>query len=165
MDMAEIVILGGLVLWIAVALALTMLLTRYVSRNWLRVLLRICIFILLLIAPLADELIARHQFRELCSTPISVDREKALGRTVSSAPSKPTPVSGAAVPMSTLTWRYVDATTKEVVLEFVTVHAKGGWLVHAFSLSERDHPLVFPSYCEPEERRTIFAELHIQKLR
>ncbi|QJQ05988.1 hypothetical protein EJG51_009135 [Undibacterium piscinae] len=44
------------------------------------------------------------------------------------------------------TWRFVDATTGELVLSYNILHATRSW----FRLSESGYPFTFKGYCEPK---------------
>ncbi|MDK9714642.1 MAG: hypothetical protein OEL86_11200 [Sulfuritalea sp.] len=146
--------MGGLILffviglWIALIVWLSKVIaTRIPSARW-RLPVGLLVFAVLVPLPVLDELVGGRQFERLCreNSTILVNRATAVGRTVYLAKTSPLLAKGTWVPVIVQPWRYVDATTGEVVVSYNTLRAKGGRFL---KVSEGHVPLTFTGSCEP----------------
>lgn len=152
--------MGGLlllfiaVIWFIFAVWLNVRLTGDMEPGPKTTVIQLGLFALIFTSPLADEIVGGRQFARLCAknSSIQVDREKAASRTVYLDFVQRKEVDGTWVPVSLEHWQYVDATTRELVVSYNILRAKGGWLIRSLSLFEGDVPLTFESSCAPENR-------------
>lgn len=124
----------------------------------------ILIFVMLLVAPLADELVGWWQFKSLCDKYAVqlVDEKGALNAHVVSVGGKfGRYESGVAVRIRVQPWIYQDSTSGKVVVSYHTVSAEGGWLIHALGISETNSPLLFSRSCAPVNERGFIERLNI----
>jgi hypothetical protein len=142
------------VVWIAVAVLLARWLTSAMRNHgaW-RSVVAVLIVTVLLPLPLLDEIIAKRQFEHLCkdNATIKIDPATAAGRTVHFDEQPQAPVPGTWVRVVSLPQRYVDVTSKEVVVSYNILRASGGVLVHLFGFSEGKVPLLFHGSCAPKD--------------
>jgi hypothetical protein len=149
--------MGGLILffviglWIVLVAWLSKIVTTRIPSPLWRVPVGLLVFAVLLPLPVLDELVGGRQFERLCqeNSTIQVNRATAVGRTVYLAKTPPLLVKGTWVPVIVQPWRYVDATTGEVVVSYNTLRAKGGRFL---KVSEGHVPLTFHGSCAPANR-------------
>jgi len=122
--------------------------------------------VLLFPLPVADEIVGKAQFRNLCSehTVIKVDPEKARGKKVFLREGTIVEVPGMAVSIKRHPWNYADVESKEILLSYEVFYAKGGLLMRSLGISETGAPLIFPGYCGPKNERAVFDELKIVRV-
>ena len=124
------------------------------------------ILVLLMLAPLADEVMGGVQFYALCSKEavLKVDEDKAKDKTVTVNLSDGKNISSAPLVIREQTWSYIDIKNSEEVISYKTLHAGGGWLIKNLGISETNAPLIFSGVCGPAEQKTIFSRLNIKVL-
>lgn len=107
------------------------------------------LFAVLLPLPLIDEIVGGWQFARLCeANVVRVNMDTARGRRVyEEKVSVSTPVPGTWVNVKKLPFRFLDATTGEVVVSFNQFHAEGGRLFPGFDSGHE--PLTFKGECHP----------------
>lgn len=121
---------------------------RLPDRPW-RPVAKLGIFVLLLPLPLMDEIVGGWQFARLCeANVVRVNKDTARGKTVyvEIGPHQ-VRVAGTWVPVWKMSFRYVDASTGEILASFDQLKAEGGRLFPGFD-SGHD-PLTFKSECHP----------------
>ena len=153
-------------LWLVAAVFITRFVARKVPSPGWRPAVATIVFFALVVGPLADDIIGGRQFKALCQekTPINVDRSRAVNKTVYLLDERPYRPSGLLVPVTEQPWRYADVDTKEILVSFSTLEAKGGWLIRALGISETDSPITFERFCGPEDRSSVFQSLNIQQI-
>jgi hypothetical protein len=142
------------IVWLAIALFLAVLMPkRFFNKTWWP-LITIMLLVVLIPLPLIDEIIGGVQFKRLCEehSAIRMNPASAAGRTVYLADLPDVEIKGTWVPVVLTPWQFVDATTREPVVSYDTLHAAGGWLIHAFPLYEGEVPLTFSGFCAPANR-------------
>lgn len=159
--MTGIFLFFALAVWLLLAVFLTKFFVTKLPENWRGMPIRALVFLGLLPLPLTDEIVGKIQFDRLCqeNSTIQVDRAKATGKTVYLDSPPDIQIQGTWVPIRLQHWRYVDATTREPVVSYNILHAKGGRFIRALGISEGNAPLLFHGYCEPGDSvysRTLF---------
>ena len=139
----------GLWLWVCIALVRA-LMRRLSGRPW-RYAVGLAAFVVLLVAPVADEILGGIRFKALCEREavLKIDAEKVRGRTLRRFGVKLPPVSAV---LDIERWResFVDTASGEELISYVWLRATGGWLIRALHISEGNEPLlVHPSTCDP----------------
>lgn len=164
--MTGLLLLGVVVLWLVVAVFITRFIVQKVPRWRWRPAVAVIVFIALVVGPIADDVIGGRQFKALCEekTRINVDRSRAANKTVYLQDERSYRLPGVLVPITEQPWRYADVDTKEVLVSFSTLQAKGGWLIRALGILETDSPITFPRFCGPEDRSSVFSALNIQQI-
>lgn len=165
--MTGIFLLFVVVLWLVIAYWLTKLITIKLPKNGWRILVRVLLFFVLLPLPLADEIVGKRQFEQLCkeNSTFQFDRATAVGKTVYLTDIPDIQIKDTWVPVRLEQWRYVDAATGELIFSYNILHAKGGELIRMLGISGGDTPLTFKGYCAPGGSRihaiNLFKELGI----
>ena len=160
--------LGLVILWLVVAAVIAWGVSRILPKQWWRSLLAIALFVVLVPLPVIDEIIGGIQFKQLCKEhdEIHVDRLKAKGRTVYLADTPDEYLHGVAVPVRVLRWRFVDATTGELIVSYDDLYAQDGWLVRFFGFW--NSPVLFHGFCAPGGKavapNTLLGELGINRI-
>jgi hypothetical protein len=153
--MSFLYLLAVAFVWGAVALFIATKVTQRVRRRgWVNAA-RVALFLALLPLPLADEIVGKWQFERLCrdNAEIKLNLATAGGRTVHYQSQPPSEVSGTWIPVRTLPQRFVDATTKELVVSYDILRASGGRIVRLLGLSgSGSGPLLFEGSCAPRNR-------------
>ncbi len=164
--------------WVVIAFSIAMFAARRTAQNvvW-HLPLAVVFSVVLIPLPVADELVGKLQFDNLCKQSEEEQRvsQEARGRTVElrqvphpAAPGHMTiprrEISGTLIPIREDSWDYLDSQSGKVLLSFKTYTAAGGWLVRVLHISETNHPLTFRSHCEPKSKSTIFQDLNVKKV-
>lgn len=123
-------------------------------------------FAALLVLPVLDEVVGGREFAALCEANggITVDRDKAFGRTVYEARASYREVPGTLLPVRALQADFIDIDSGEKVLGFRQLQARGGWLSGVLLLSENHVPLTFNGNCNPGgggRLPALYEELHM----
>lgn len=119
---------------------------------------------LMLLLPLADEIVGAFQFNALCkaNAVLKIDAEKAKGNTVRSiiTPAKSDEViRGTALTIYYSHFSFVDVSSEEKLAEFDRYAAKGGWFVHALGISNSNSPIfIQPAGCSPRMASSDIAK-------
>jgi hypothetical protein len=147
------------VVWGAKALAL-----RLAPEPW-RALIALALVVVLLPVPVADEIVARRQFKQLCdaNSTVLVDRVTAVGKKVYLAEVPFVDVEGPWVRVVRRPYRFVDVKSGETVVSWNEFGAVGG--IFFRNLTEGGVPMLFKGSCYPgeiRELRKLFSDLHIE---
>lgn len=165
--------MGGLILffviglWLAFAIWLSKTITKKLPIAWWRIPVGVLVFGVLLLLPVIDEIVGGRQFEQLCkdNSTIQVNRATAVGKTVYLAQTPDVEIKGTSVRVVLKPWRYVDATTGELVVSYNTLQAVGGRFL---KISEGHVPLTFNGYCAPGGSRVyadkLFKELRVTQI-
>jgi hypothetical protein len=164
--MTGLLLLFVLGIWLTFVIWLTPKLTKAMQPGSVKKIAQFLLFLILLVAPIADEIIGGFQFRALCSegAVVKVDEEKARGKTVKLRSDEDSYVQSSFVPIRIQNWIYEDTKNRDVVISYQVYHATGGWLIRALGISETTSPLTFSSYCAPSNQMSIFKKLNITKV-
>ena len=154
------------VIWLVIALFLIAFIASKIPGRVLSLAISIPLFIVLLPMPLMDEIIGGRQFEQLCkeNSTIQVDRKTASGRTVYFDEVPDEIIKDKWMPIRLERWRFVDATTGELVMSYNILHATRSWL----RLTESGYPFTFDGYCSPNLGHSFndkFAEYGITYIR
>ncbi|MBE7418531.1 MAG: hypothetical protein HS128_12440 [Ideonella sp.] len=138
--------------WAAFSLLFAYNVARFPKRIWLRGLVGLIAFGILMPFPVIDEILAKPQFERLCreNAEIKIDRASAVGRTVYFEAQPHVELPGTWVQVTRRPMRYVDATTGELVLSYNVLEASGGVLVHLLGAPGKV-PLLFRYTCMPKD--------------
>lgn len=131
--MSGIIFFGILGIWAFVAIKLTNFFTSDIQSQSKKYWLYPPVFILILIAPVMDEIIGGFQFRALC-TPENLlvyDAEKVRGKTLQQRFGPDYYINGKMLPIKVTESQWFDPTTKEVLLTRNIFYARGGWLLRS----------------------------------
>jgi hypothetical protein len=155
-------------LWLFFVFWLTKVITKKLPTKWVMPS-RILLSLAILPIPLIDEIVGGRQFEQLCkeNSTIQVDRVKAAGKTVYLAKPVDIQIKDTLVPIRLKPWRFVDATTGEIVVSYNTLLAGGGIFIRTLGISEGGAPLTFKSFCEPGgivDPLKLFKELRVTEI-
>lgn len=152
--MTGIFLLLVIVVWVAIVIWLSKIITEKLPKAWWRIPVGILVFVVMLPLPLIDEIVGGRQFEQLCkeNSTIRVDRATAVGKTVYLAQTPDVEIRGTWVRVVLKRWRYVDVKTGEIVVSYNTLQAEGGRLARTLGLSEGRVPLTFVGSCVPANR-------------
>jgi hypothetical protein len=151
-------------IWFFVTIKIVIFIAGKLPEMWWRPVVGVGLFALIFSLPLLDEIIGGQQFEQLCkeNSMIQVDRAKAIGKTVYSDLQPRIEVKGTWVPIVLQQWRYVDATTDELVVSYSSLIASGGRFIQMLGISEGGMPLTFNGSCGPKENtKKLFKSLEI----
>lgn len=151
--MTGILLIAVTLAWLLIVIWLSKTIGKKLPLTWLRLLVGLLVFAVLLPLPLIDEIVGGRQFERLCkeNSTIQVDRATAAGKTVYFAPEPPIEIKDAWLRIVLQPHRFVDAVTGVSVLGYNTLTAEGGRFIHALRISEGDMPLTFRGSCGPKE--------------
>ena len=153
--MTGLLLLGVLGLWFAFSVFVALKLFKFCRSDKTRLLVLVVVLAVMLPLPVADELIAAPQFRQMCKegTTLKFDPESIVGTTVYRQPSKfPFPKFS----LVGLTGYYVQVTytatpTGKPVIAYRWFSIDGGMLIRLLGISETKAPLTFSGSCRPTE--------------
>lgn len=150
--------------WLVVAAMITRRATRRFKSLAAKIAIGTLIFPLLLMAPVADEIVGARQFDALCKQYAVqvIDEEHALNRRVLSVGRAGERfVEGTAVRIRIQPWIYKDAETDKLLVSYHTLHATGGWLIRTLGISETNSPLLFRRGCGPPDQDAFKKKFNI----
>lgn len=143
--MAGLLVGAIALVWFALSTAVARLVTRRISNRGLRAAATTGIALLLLSAPLVDEIIGYQQFHNLCQegAQLRVKAVRSKGATVYTdiAPSNEF-VAGTSIPILHSHIRLIAVDNNEEVASYDRYVAKGGWLIRLLAISENTSPLI-----------------------
>ena len=149
--MAGLLSIALLVGWLAVAVWIAKQITATVKNSLLRTVLAIPLIAILVMLPVADEIIGGFQFRALCreNAVLKIDAEKIKGKTIwMSINPENKDADNTAVRIYVTRVRYRDVATQEDLATNGYVVAKGGLLIRSLAGGHEIAPLtIFPSTC------------------
>ena len=152
--MTGIFLLAVLGAWAWIAIFIARVLTIRVKLAWARRLGATIFAVILLPVPVYDEVITAPQFAKLCEegTRLKFDSERIRGKTIFLAPEPQPDIAIGLLRGYYIPWRYLDVTTKEVLISYNSYHLKGGLLIRLLGISETTAPLTMRSYCTTPEQ-------------
>ena len=137
---------------------------------------RFILFIVLMIVPVADEIIAHFKYKELCekNSNVSIDIENAKNKVLKLRTERDPNnskyirmpmrvIKVASIPIIEESYDYIESQTNKVVVSYKVYQVKGGWLINTLGLSNSNSPLLFDGTCYPAERFTIFRKYNIKR--
>lgn len=139
----------GLWLWLCVAIA-RRLMRNARAQSW-RYMVGPSVFVVLLVAPVADEIVGGAQFRDMCAQEavLTIDAAKVRGRTIKRAWTESYPAD-TVLRIRRVQYQLVDVSSGEQMGRYVTFSVWGGWLIRTLGISEGDSPLLInPASCDP----------------
>jgi hypothetical protein len=122
------------------------------------------VFVLMFIAPVADEIIGGIQFRSLCNENaiLVVDQAKVKGKTVISQELKRENINNYLLPITTEYFSFKDIDSDEILVSWNVFYAKGGWLSRSLNFFGSTKPYIFDGTCgSPKWKKTIFSDLNV----
>jgi len=141
-----------------------------------KIIVQVFLFLVLMIAPVTDEVVAWFKFKELCDKNSSVDidiknaKNKTLKLRTERDPNNSKyikmpvhVIKSALVPIIEESYEYIDPHTNKVVVAYKVFRVKGGWLINALGISNNDSPLLFNNVCYPADRFSIFRKYNINR--
>ncbi|MDL2336354.1 MAG: hypothetical protein QFE16_00785 [Pseudomonadota bacterium] len=162
--MTGILLITVAIAWLIAVLAATRWVVRRVNSPAMKVVSCLVLFPVLLVLPLADELVGKQQFDSLCKKYAVqvIDEKHAMNRRVVFVlPEHDQFVEGTALQIRIDPNVYRDAETNQVLVSYYTLHAKGGWFIRTLGISETNAPLLFESGCAPEEQDAFKKKFNI----
>ena len=159
--MIALMFLIAIAVWLVVVTILTIFIPRIVKQGWLRIVVRLILFLVLLVAPIADEWIGKMQFNDLCKKEavikLSSDwRSVKRAKDVSTGPNY---LGGYFIRIKEYHDIYLDIDTGQKFLEFKTFITKGGMLSDRFGFG-----LGGSISCSPPDRSQVFHMINIDEL-
>jgi hypothetical protein len=162
--MSGMILIVILIVWFYIALILSSFLGAKIRAGLFKTVMRFVLFPLILLAPVADEIIGGFQFRALCKVEaVAVyDEAKVRERTVYDQSADLYYFTDTVLPTYKQTWKYADHTNNEELISFVELHSDGGWLSRWISFNSSQHPYTFDGVCGDNYRKYFFQDLNIK---
>lgn len=157
--MAGLLSIAVVVAWFLAARWLAKKLTSRLKVGLLRTVLMSVAVLVLMVLPVADEIIGGFQFRALCKehAVLKVNEEKIKGKTIRVVidPSN-RDVDNAAVRIYYSRFSYRDTTSNEELATYSRYVAVSGWLLRTITMSESFPPLtIHPSACNLSDQGNL----------
>lgn len=163
--MSGIILLLVLAAWVYVAKKLSRFFVREMHAGTKKNAVTIVLFVLLFIAPVADEIAGGFQFRALC-TPENMlvyDESKVRNKKVVTKESIVKTINKI-IPIRELTREWLDPANGQVLITHKMYHAKGGWLSRTIGFPQGSPPYTFNGSCSSKEYYELFEKLNITKI-
>lgn len=164
--MSGLILLALLGIWISVVTVLTGLFTKAMQPGLLRGTTQLLLFMVIFIAPVADEIIGGFQFRELCKSEaiFHIVENKAAGKTVKMKYSDEVNIPNYFVKIYSQSWTYRDVENDDVLVSGTDLHASGGWLSRVINFNSVNKPYTFKGVCGISGNyiEELFARLNIK---
>lgn len=151
--MSGLFLFGVIGLYLFVLSKVSEWITVFIKRAATRKLARSGFVVLMLVLPLADEIVGAYQFKALCreNAVLKIDAERIKGKTVRLVinPSNET-VPGTALRILHTRYSFFDPTSNAVLGKFDAYGVKGGWLIRSLGISNSNSPIVLGKHwCAP----------------
>lgn len=152
--------------WLFLLSGIVIPVTYVLPKRWWRAPAGVLLIVVLLPLPLADEIVAKPKFEQLCreKAEVIVDTPNTQGRTIWFEDAQQTTIDLGGVRVVQSRRRFVDVKTKELVYHYFRLEAVGGWLVRSFGISEGKVPLLFHVTCQPKSLETFNAKLGVTRI-
>jgi len=124
------------------------------------------LFVLIFIAPVADDIIGGFQFRALCKqgAKLIYDVEKVRGKTVLWSGMPRTKIKNTIIPIEESIVDWVDVNTGEILIKYKEYYATGGWLSRFIAFNSVTRPYTFHGVCGvKDELIQLQNELNIER--
>lgn len=141
--MTGLLLLAVVGLWAWACFAIARGFVKRFPKSRLRLLFGPFVFLVLLVLPVADEIVGGFQFRSLCAkATLHVGVSHVPGRIARySGDPIDEPVPNTAIPILRSRNVYIDTMTSELIARYDDFVAKGGLLIRALGISATDAPL------------------------
>jgi len=165
-SMSGIILLSIIAVWFYVVNKVSQLCVRKVQKGYREKVVYVVVFSLLFMAPVADEVVGGGQFWYWCqSKAVSVfDEKAAYGKTVYLKSAEVEELSNTILPASMENWIYADSESKQIILNYIDLNSKGGWLSRWVNFNNSSKPYIFSGFCSGDENGYLFLNLNIHKL-
>lgn len=152
--MSGLLLLGVIGVWVVIVVLVARRFARLFKPGAVRNVAVAIVSAVLLVLPVADELISAPQFHKLCEegARLKFDSEKIRGRTMYLADDSQPRIQVGLLQGYYIQWHYLDAATNETLITSNSYHLKGGLLIRALGISETNAPLTMLSYCSSPEK-------------
>ena len=152
--MSGLLLLGVLGIWLVIVIFTVKWLIHRLKPSAFNIIFVVMVTIVMLVLPVADELISAPLFYKLCEegTKLKFDPEKIRGRTIFLAENPQPRITVGLLNGYYIPWEYADAVTKEKLITSKSYHVNGGLFIRALGISETNAPLTMPSYCASPEK-------------
>jgi hypothetical protein len=148
--------------WLAAAIMLSRWVGRRFKQSAWQAAAALAAFALVLPLPVADELIGMRQFATLCQegAVLKIDAERIKGKSVRLVISPSgARVDSTVIPITYSHFSYRELQTNDELASYQTYSAKGGLVVRALGIFERDAPLISNrAGCAPQGHATAFSK-------
>jgi hypothetical protein len=162
--MTGILLIIVVIAWVIAVLKITGWATRRIQLRAMKLTVFTLLSSVLLVAPVADELVGKWQFDSLCKKYAVqiIDEGIAMNRRVLyQRRTVDRFAEGTALEIRIDPIVYIDAETKKVIVSYHTLHAKGGWLIRTLGISETNAPLLFSPGCAPKDQDAFKKRFNI----
>jgi len=164
--MSGLLLIGVVLLWFVVAIAIAQMLTSKLRDSWLKSLAMLLAIAVLIPLPVADEIIGGFQFRALCDEEavIIYNKEKAYGKTVHLKKVDRFDLPKTVLPVRKEIWKYAEHISDEDLISYVDFYSDGGWLSRAINFNNVHRPYTFLGVCSGDKDDSVFQKLNIKKI-
>jgi hypothetical protein len=162
--MSGLILLFVLGVWFFIAKKLTSFLTTKMQVSTLKKATQVLLFAMILVAPVADEIVGGFQFRALCEREAVAiyDKDKLYGKTVHQQSANVTYFTNTILPSYKQLWVYADDTTNQEVISYADLHSDGGWLSRWIDFNSVHSPYSFIGHCSGDKNGYLFQNLNIK---
>lgn len=153
-----------ILIWFVINLIITSWLVSNIRISWIRIMTGFILFSLIILLPVADEIIGRIQFKALCEKYAVqyIDEKNAFNKKVFYVPrGRNIYAEGTAVRIQINPRIYKDAETGRILVSSHTLIATGGWLIRTLGISETNSPLLFNKACYPPNQDEFKKKFNI----
>jgi len=164
--MSGLLLIGVVLLWFVVAIAIAQMLTAKLRDSWFKSLATLLAVAVLIPLPVVDEIIGGIQFRALCNREavITYSKEKAYGRTVHLKKVDRFDLPKMVLPVHKEIWKYAEHISNEDLISYVNFYSDGGWLSRAINFNNVHRPYTFLGVCSGDKDDSVFQKLNIKKV-
>ncbi len=162
--MTGLILIAVLVAWFFIAKSLSTFFTQKIHSNAIKKLVQVFLFALILVAPVADEIIGGFQFRALCKAEaVAVyDEARVRGKTVHCKSAKDLYYKNTILPTRKTILTFVDHSTNEELISYFRLQSDGGWLRRWINFNSVDTPVLFDGNCSGDKGGYLFQNLSIK---
>ena len=158
--MIGLIALFLLLAWLLITLWITSRIKKLLILSGIKVCILPLIFIVIFVVPVADEIVARFQFKQLCQPEniLVYDENKLKNKNVKLVLNRKNKLNKAVL-ITEYIKKWNDSNTNELLLVKKMYRAKGGWLIN--TLFPTAGPLTFKKACGFGGAGKLFSELNV----
>lgn len=162
--MSGLLLIVILASWVWAAVAIARMLTSKLKPVRIKSFVTFLAIAVIIPLPVADEIVGGFQFRALCKNEAvaTYDEGKVRGKTVHLKSADVYHFTNTILPTYKQTWKYVDHTTNEELINYVDLHSDGGWLSRAIHFNYVHKPYTFNGNCSGDKDGYLFQNLNIK---
>ena len=163
--MSGLILIAVLWIWFLIAKSLSAFFTQQMQLGALKKLAQVLLFVLILVLPVADEIVGGFQFRALCKAEAVAiyDEAKVRGKTVKYKSGEVIHYAHTILPIYKQVWIHIVDGSEKDSITIVDLYSDGGWLSRWINFNSVHRPYTFKGVCSGNKDDSLWRSLEIKR--